>query len=108
MTSQTKKPLSVHVGLAVAELICLSAFTIELTRALSGNALSWAYVFEWPILGAYAVYMWRTLLNDDVTKPTKAANAEASGAALDAYNAYLAQVHELPASEPPDHPTNHL
>ena len=106
MTSQTKKPLSVHLGLALAELICISAFTIELLRALHGNTLSWAYVFEWPILGAYAVYMWRKLLDNDEAVPTNAANAQAQSTALDAYNTYLAHVHERPASEPPDELTN--
>ncbi len=42
-----------------AEAICVSAFIVEISRALSGNILSWAYVVEWPILGAYAIYMWR-------------------------------------------------
>ena len=102
MSSQTKKPLSVHFGLALAELICLSAFVLELRRALDGNTLSWAYVFEWPILGAYAVYMWHKLLID-APGPTKDSNVHArDDAALDAFNAYLAQVHDGRVPDQPD------
>ena len=32
-------------------------------RALGGNTLSWAYVFEWPIFAAFALYMWWNLLH---------------------------------------------
>jgi hypothetical protein len=45
--------------------LCAAAFWFELSRALGGNALSWAYVFEWPLLGAFAVYMWRQLLHPE-------------------------------------------
>ena len=47
-----------HVTLAVGLALCAAAFWFELGRALRGNSLSWAYVFEWPLLGAFAVYMW--------------------------------------------------
>ena len=30
----------------------------QVSRALGGNSLSWAYVFEWPLFAAYAIYMW--------------------------------------------------
>lgn len=44
--------------LALGLTLCVVAFWIEMGRALGGNALSWAYVFEWPLLGAFTVYMW--------------------------------------------------
>lgn len=47
-----------HVTLGVGLAFCVVAFWFELDRALGGNSLSWAYVFEWPLLGAFAVYMW--------------------------------------------------
>jgi hypothetical protein len=51
-----------HLTLAAGLALCAAAFWFELHRALGGNELSWAYVFEWPLLGAFAVYMWwRTL-----------------------------------------------
>jgi hypothetical protein len=98
---ETKNALRVHVGLALAEIICASAFVVELSRALSGNTLSWAYVFEWPVLGTYAVYMWRRLLrDDDGTAESHEAPVE-DDPALTAYNEYLDRVHQ--ASE--RHPT---
>lgn len=52
-----------HLTLALGLALCVAAFWFELSRALGGNALSWAYVFEWPLLGAFAVYMWWQLLH---------------------------------------------
>jgi hypothetical protein len=53
-----------HATLAVGLTICVVAFVIEVGRALGGNSLSWAYVFEWPIFAVFAVYMWWNLLHD--------------------------------------------
>jgi hypothetical protein len=36
----------------------------QLRRALSGNTLSWAYTFEWPLFAGYAVYVWWQLIHD--------------------------------------------
>ena len=55
--------LRLHVTLAVGLLLCAAAFWFELQRALGGNALSWAYVFEWPLLAIFAVYMWSRFLH---------------------------------------------
>lgn len=52
-----------HLTLAVGLVICIGAFVFEVTRALGGNTLSWAYVFEWPIFAVFAVYMWWHLLH---------------------------------------------
>jgi hypothetical protein len=48
----------IHVGLILGLAFCALAFWFELRRALGGNGLSWAYVFEWPLLAAFAVYAW--------------------------------------------------
>jgi hypothetical protein len=100
---QSKKPLSVHVGLVIAEFICLSAFAIELSRALSGNTLSWAYVFEWPILGGYGVYMWRNLGADD---GSLSAPSKVDDDALHTYNEFLTRVHATTSDHPDSRPTN--
>jgi hypothetical protein len=100
MKRQPKKPLSVHVGLAIAEIVCVSAFVIELSRALSGNMLSWAYVFEWPVLGGYAVHMWRKLGAETMIPSTPRSEDDDT---LRAYNEYLAHVHE-PSTEHPNLP----
>jgi hypothetical protein len=53
----------VHVTLAVGLVVCGVAFWFEIRRALGGNGLSWAYVFEWPLFAVFAVYMWWTVLH---------------------------------------------
>jgi hypothetical protein len=54
-----------HLALVGGLLLCAAAFWFELHRALGGNGLSWAYVFEWPLLGGFAVYMWWKTLHPD-------------------------------------------
>ncbi|MBU6495896.1 MAG: hypothetical protein KGR42_05725 [Acidobacteria bacterium] len=57
------------VLLVLVEAVCGLAFYFELHRAEGGNALSWAYVFEWPILGVVAIYMmWKFTHPDSVAK----------------------------------------
>lgn len=92
MTRDAEKPLRLHLALALAEALCASAFAVELARALSGNTLSWAYVFEWPVLGAYAVYVWRRLGREEPHEPP-APSTDAESAALEEYNRYLDEVH---------------
>jgi H+/Cl- antiporter ClcA len=71
--------LKAHVTLVLGVALCVVAFWFELGRALGGNALSWAYVFEWPLLAGFAVYMWWKVLHPDAapkrTKEPKAAVA---------------------------------
>ena len=113
MAGNTKRILGIHLGLLVAEFICISAFIIEIYRALGGNTLSWAYVFEWPIFGSYAVYLWHRLLVDErgSAPTTSQTPTEPDSDALSTYNEYLRRVHggdepregprEEPRREPP-------
>jgi hypothetical protein len=39
----------------------------QFERATGGNTLSWAYTFEWPLFGVYAIYMWWQLIHDTPT-----------------------------------------
>jgi hypothetical protein len=77
----------------------------QVRRATSGNELSWAYVFEWPLFALYAVYMWWRLVHEPPAVATDSADAPdtSSGAAhaeededpeLAAYNRYLSELHE--------------
>jgi hypothetical protein len=108
MAGNSKRILGIHLGLLAAELICISAFIIEIYRALGGNTLSWAYVFEWPIFGSYAVYLWHRLLAEERgSAPTTSKTSVAPDSdALSAYNEYLRRVHgdgqqpEEPRDEP--------
>ena len=71
-----------HLTLAAGLALCVGAFTFEVGRALGGNSLSWAYVFEWPIFAVFAVYMWWNLLHDtDGGRPRRRSAEQAGGGA---------------------------
>jgi hypothetical protein len=38
----------------------------QLHRALSGNSLSWAYTFEWPIFAVFGVVFWTKTVRDEL------------------------------------------
>jgi len=59
--------MKTHLTLLVGLALCSAAFIFELGRAEGGNELSWAYVFEWPLLAIFAVYMWWKLLHPGFT-----------------------------------------
>jgi hypothetical protein len=56
-----------HLTLLLGLALCAGAFWFEIGRAERGNALSWAYVFEWPLLGLFAIYMWWKILHPGVS-----------------------------------------
>ena len=94
MSAKNWNAVRLHIGLFFAEAICVSAFIVEISRALSGNVLSWAYVVEWPILAGYAIYMWRKLLKDeDSTDDSPLPPTLEDDPRLVAWNDYLARVH---------------
>jgi hypothetical protein len=51
-------------------------------RALSGNALSWAYTFEWPLFAGFAVVFWAKTIRDELRIRRGEALAPAEGADL--------------------------
>ena len=53
-----------HLTAAIVIPGCLVLCWWQVTRALSGNTLSWAYVFEWPIFAGYGAFMWWKLIHD--------------------------------------------
>jgi hypothetical protein len=85
-------------------------------RAMEGNALSWAYTFEWPIFAIFGVVFWAKTIRDEFHPPQTDETADRAElgvgpAAIDArgkelvvyepedpelvaYNAYLARLHE--------------
>jgi len=95
--TKTKSILRIHLGLIFGEILCISAFLFEISRALGGNELSWAYVVEWPLLAVYCVHMWRRLLQDERGIPRKSSAknslSQEPDPELDAWNEYLAKVH---------------
>ena len=96
--------LRIHAGLALCLAICIPAFAIEINRALGGNSLSWAYVFEWPLFIAIGVYLWWRLLHEDSSRRRPPPSTETEDAQLVAWNQYLADLH---ASERADGSTPH-
>jgi len=49
--------------------------TWQLHRAESGNELSWAYTFEWPLFAAFTVFFWVKSLRDELRGHGSAASA---------------------------------
>jgi hypothetical protein len=93
-----------HVALVILVPTCAALCDWQVHRALSGNTLSWAYVFEWPFFAGYGTYVWWKLVHDQMGEPDGAATGatpspRAGEAAaepdeeLAAYNRYLAKLH---------------
>lgn len=94
MAVEPKNVFRIHLGLFIAEVICIPAFVFETYRALAGNILSWAYVVEWPLLGVYAIYMWRKMLREERGQvKVRARKDSPDDPRLAEWNAYLATVH---------------
>ena len=119
----TPRWLGWHLFVVVAVIGMLWLGDWQLHRALSGNGLSWAYTFEWPLFAIFAVVFWARTIRDefrppavaepgasDVPLPAGALHASTAAAAtaagpdgapatqedadLAAYNAYLARLHK--------------
>ena len=94
-----------HTTLLVLVPLCAALCDWQVHRALSGNVLSWAYVFEWPFFAGYGTYVWWKLVHDQMGQPVPAAPISAEGTGqpvrrieepdeeLAAYNRYLAQLN---------------
>jgi hypothetical protein len=103
----------------------------QVSRAASGNALSWAYAIEWPVFAAFVAFIWvrevRHALRSGAARPhpdpappvdaaapgirrpvlrqrAKPAYDEAGDADLAAYNRYLAWLNANPGARPSDYP----
>jgi hypothetical protein len=89
--------LRLHATLALGLCLCVAAFVIEVMRALGGNKLSWTYVFEWPLLAGFALYLWWHLFNGtDRRRPAPPTSPETPletvdepDPELEAWNQYL-------------------
>ena len=97
--------MKLHLTLAAGLALCVAAGGYELYRALGGNMLSWAYVFEWPLFGVFGIYLWWRLLHEDSEparakrRPAPEMSAEESDQ-LEAWNRYLAELHASEAEGP--------
>jgi hypothetical protein len=72
------------IGLHAVIIVIIPTFAglcvWQIHRALDGNQLSWAYVFEWPFFAGYAIYMWWRFLHE---APAAGRNARPDGVAKD-------------------------
>jgi DNA-binding transcriptional regulator of glucitol operon len=112
----SRRAMKLHVVILIVVPAFLALCLWQISRALSGNTLSWAYVFEWPLFAAYAIYMWwrfvheaaedhmppRDTVTDPVgpiaspsaTEPEETAQEMEEDKEMAAYNDYLAQLAE--------------
>jgi hypothetical protein len=103
------RALKLHAVILIVVPGFLALCIWQIERALGGNTLSWAYVFEWPLFAAYAVYMWWRILHEtpDATPEAASGNGHAAVASapadareaqedaeMAAYNEYLARLAE--------------
>jgi len=92
----------------------------QFRRAISGNGLSWAYTFEWPLFAGFAIVFWARTIRDEFrirrgidgtsggdamaasgpvlpegigTRPIEQPGDDADDAELASYNAYLAKLN---------------
>lgn len=65
----TPRWLGWHAFAVVAVLGMLWLGDWQFHRAESGNALSWAYTFEWPIFAAFALVFWAKTIRDEFKPP---------------------------------------
>ncbi|MGI5147913.1 hypothetical protein ACQEVC_16305 [Plantactinospora sp. CA-294935] len=103
----------------------------QISRALAGNTLSWAYAFEWPIFAGFVVFLWvreaRYTLRGGrppaaepaapparpstpgVRRPVRTARPRLAAEgpedpALTEYNHYLGWLNANPGARPADYP----
>lgn len=92
-----------HAFVILSVLVMLWLGGWQLRRAESGNSLSWAYTFEWPLFAIFAVYFWVKTIRDEVRPPAQVKSddgiahpggAEPAGddQQLASYNSYLARL----------------
>jgi hypothetical protein len=70
----------------------------QLHRAESGNELSWAYTFEWPLFSAFTVYFWIKSLRDELRGDGTAASAESESSPAAARSGGIAMTAAASAS----------
>ena len=58
-----------HALMVVSVLGMLALGNWQLHRAEAGNALSWAYTFEWPIFAGFAIVFWAKTIRDEFHPP---------------------------------------
>jgi hypothetical protein len=68
----TPRWLGWHAFIVLSVIVMLRLGDWQLHRAESGNSLSWAYTFEWPLFAIFAVVFWVKTIRDEVRPPGQA------------------------------------
>jgi hypothetical protein len=68
----SRRALGLHAVILVVVPTFAGLCAWQVSRALDGNELSWAYVFEWPFFAGYAIYMWWRFLHEAPRPPASA------------------------------------
>jgi hypothetical protein len=97
----SRRALKLHAVILLVVPAFMALCIWQIYRAVGGNSLSWAYVFEWPLFAGYAVYMWWRFVHEDpdsspATETTAERPAPAPTAAPSSSSA--------PSSSPPPAP----
>jgi len=71
----TPRWLGWHAFAVVATIGMLWLGDWQFHRAEGGNALSWAYTFEWPIFAIFGVVFWAKTIRDEFREPAGDADA---------------------------------
>lgn len=104
------RAVALHLALLLALPLCAIAAWWQVDRALSGNALSWLYVLEWPAFAGIGIWLWWVLLTITPAARPELAGGEGAepapvaapalrwdpseeAAPLMAYNRYLAELN---------------
>jgi hypothetical protein len=74
--------LTWHAFVVVSTVGMLLLCDWQLHRAESGNSLSWAYTFEWPLFAAFTIYFWIKSLRDELRGQGASASAGSDSVAL--------------------------
>jgi hypothetical protein len=80
----TPKWLGWHLLIAASVVGMLWLGDWQLRRAEAGNALSWAYTFEWPLFAIFAVFFWVKTIRDEAHLDDADEAAPAAGISLPA------------------------
>jgi len=57
------KSILLHFAVVIVAGGCGWLCDWQYHRAIGGNGLSWAYVFEWPFFGCCAIYLWWDMIH---------------------------------------------
>jgi hypothetical protein len=78
----SRRAIKLHAVILIVVPAFLALCLWQISRALGGNTLSWAYVFEWPLFACYAVYMWWRFVHEPAEDTPLAPAGAPNGSAL--------------------------